>query len=47
MRQPIIDFTKHPHRRQNILTGEWLLISPQRTNRPWQGKVEATVTDQR
>lgn len=47
MSQPIIDFTKHPHRRQNILTGEWLLISPQRTNRPWQGKVEATVSDQR
>ena len=35
-----IDFKKHPHRRQNILTGEWILVSPQRTQRPWQGKVE-------
>ena len=28
---------KHPHRRQNILTGEWVLVSPQRIKRPWQG----------
>lgn len=29
-----------PHRRRNPLTGEWLLLSPHRTKRPWQGKVE-------
>lgn len=29
-----------PHRRFNILTGEWVLVSPQRTKRPWQGKQE-------
>jgi UDPglucose--hexose-1-phosphate uridylyltransferase len=29
----------YPHRRKNILTGEWILISPQRTDRPWQGEV--------
>ncbi|MFA6977904.1 MAG: UDP-glucose--hexose-1-phosphate uridylyltransferase [Ignavibacteriaceae bacterium] len=29
----------YPHRRKNILTGEWVLVSPQRTNRPWQGEV--------
>jgi UDPglucose--hexose-1-phosphate uridylyltransferase len=29
-----------PHRRYNILTGEWVLVSPHRTQRPWQGKVE-------
>ncbi len=28
------------HRRKNILTGEWILVSPQRAKRPWQGKVE-------
>ncbi|WP_164157458.1 UDP-glucose--hexose-1-phosphate uridylyltransferase [Sandarakinorhabdus rubra] len=27
-----------PHRRQNLLTGEWLLVSPQRMARPWQGE---------
>jgi len=43
----IIDFSKHPHRRKNILTGEWLLVSPQRTDRPWQGKVESLTTEQR
>jgi UDPglucose--hexose-1-phosphate uridylyltransferase len=33
--------TDHPHRRLNMLTGEWVLVSPHRTKRPWQGKVEA------
>jgi len=28
------------HRRKNILTGEWVLVSPHRTKRPWQGKQE-------
>ncbi len=30
----------HPHRRLNPLTGEWNVVSPHRTKRPWQGKVE-------
>lgn len=30
-----------PHRRFNALTGEWVLVSPHRTQRPWQGQQEA------
>lgn len=26
-----------PHRRKNLLTGEWVVVSPHRTQRPWQG----------
>lgn len=33
-----MDFNNTPHRRKNILTGEWILVSPHRTKRPWQGK---------
>ena len=34
------DWTRRPHRRRNPLTGEWVLVSPHRTQRPWQGAVE-------
>ncbi|MBG0788959.1 MAG: UDP-glucose--hexose-1-phosphate uridylyltransferase [Desulfovibrionaceae bacterium] len=33
-------FNEHPHRRLNQLTGEWVLVSPHRTKRPWQGQRE-------
>lgn len=29
-----------PHKRLNILTNEWVLVSPHRTKRPWQGSQE-------
>ena len=32
--------TEHPHRRRNLLTGEWILVSPHRMKRPWQGQTE-------
>ena len=41
------DLKEHPHSRLNILTGDWILVSPHRTKRPWQGKVEATQADDR
>jgi len=37
------DTSKQPHRRFNPLTREWILVSPHRTQRPWQGQVEATT----
>ena len=33
-------FNNEPHRRYNILTDEWVLVSPHRTKRPWQGKTD-------
>ena len=35
---PILSQT--PHRRYNPLTRDWVLVSPNRAKRPWQGKVE-------
>jgi UDPglucose--hexose-1-phosphate uridylyltransferase len=38
-----MDQNQQPHRRYNALTGDWILVSPHRTQRPWQGKQESTI----
>lgn len=41
------DIASNPHRRFNALTGEWLLVSPHRAKRPWQGQVEKLPSEQK
>ena len=41
------DINSIPHRRYNILTGEWILVSPHRTKRPWQGKSESASVEKK
>lgn len=46
MSNELLTDTRKPHIRYNRLTGEWVLVSPHRTLRPWQGKVEDEPVDQ-
>ena len=40
-----MNFNEDPHRRLNILTGEWVKVSPHRTKRPWSGQVEKLTSN--
>jgi UDPglucose--hexose-1-phosphate uridylyltransferase len=42
-----MDQNQHPHRRYNALTGDWILVSPHRTQRPWQGRQEGAARGER
>ncbi|MFT4848149.1 MAG: UDPglucose--hexose-1-phosphate uridylyltransferase [Sediminicola sp.] len=41
------DLQDYSHKRFNILTGEWVLVSPQRAKRPWQGQQESVSNEVR
>lgn len=41
------DLQDYSHKRYNILTGEWVLVSPHRAKRPWQGQNEAVLNEVR
>jgi UDPglucose--hexose-1-phosphate uridylyltransferase len=40
----MFDWNQDPHRRFNPLTRQWVLVSPHRTQRPWQGQTETGDT---
>jgi len=40
MQTDSFDPSEHPHKRLNALTNEWVLVSPHRAKRPWQGQNE-------
>jgi UDPglucose--hexose-1-phosphate uridylyltransferase len=43
----MFDWNQDPHRRFNPLTREWVLVSPHRTQRPWQGQMETGASASR
>ncbi len=41
----MLSLRDQPHRRLNPLTGDWVLVSPRRTQRPWLGQVEKVAPE--
>tara|TARA_B100000780_G_scaffold158837_1_gene111042 strand:- start:24717 stop:25736 length:1020 start_codon:yes stop_codon:yes gene_type:complete len=42
-----LNLQKYSHKRFNILTGEWVIVSPHRSKRPWKGQKEVVFEEKK